>query len=228
MKLNDLIRFTEEHDEEHWISVSDLMSVLMIVFLFIAIFYIEALSGESQRVREVEDTLYDKLLHEFKDDLTAWNVELERKDVTWRFKEPDVLFDTGDAILKEKFKRILDDFFPRYLRILQESKCDIEEVRIEGHTSSEWYDLTGDEAYFKNMHLSQHRTMAVLQYNLSLPTIAGAKEWVKPLLTANGLSSSRLIFSANGRENKVLSRRVEFKVRTKKEQKNCEVIVGSQ
>ena len=42
-------------------------------------------------------------------------------------------------------------------------------------------------------------------------------DWLKGLVTANGLSSSHLILTQNGEENKDLSRRVEFRVRTNAE-----------
>lgn len=41
--------------------------------------------------------------------------------------------------------------------------------------------------------------------------------WMKKLVTANGLSSSHLIYKKNGEEDKFLSRRVEFRVRTNAE-----------
>ena len=65
-----------------------------------------------------------------------------------------MLFEQAEAVLKEKFQNILFDFFPRYVKILtsQKYKTDIEEVRIEGHTSSEWSTSTDP----KNRLLQQH------------------------------------------------------------------------
>ena len=53
-----------------------------------------------------------------------------------RFEEPIIFFNRGSATLKEEFKVILNDFFPRYLKILTSDKYrdDVEEIRIEGHT----------------------------------------------------------------------------------------------
>ena len=42
-------------------------------------------------------------------------------------------------------------------------------------------------------------------------------DWAQFKITANGLSYSHPILNANGTENKDLSRRVEFKVRTNAE-----------
>ena len=44
-------------------------------------------------------------------------------------------------------------------------------------------------------------------------------KWVKPLITANGLSSSKLILDEDGNENSNASRRVEFRIRTNAEEK---------
>ncbi|MHB8423494.1 MAG: hypothetical protein ACYDAM_12165, partial [Leptospirales bacterium] len=105
----------------------------------------------------------------------------------------------------------------RYIAILfsDKYKNSIREIRIEGHTSSVWNDISSsDDAYFKNMELSQARTRSTLQYVLTLPTVQNKKDWLRQLLTANGLSSSKLIYDKNGKEDSLISQRVEFRVRT--------------
>jgi len=49
---------------------------------------------------------------------------------------------------------------------------------------------------------------------MELSSVSGEKPWLKKVLTANGLSSSRLIFQDNGEEDPARSQRVEFRVRT--------------
>ena len=52
----------------------------------------------------------------------------------------------------------------------EKNKNIIQEVRIQGHTSSEWKGTTSyKEAYFENMGLSQNRAKAVLEYSMKLP-----------------------------------------------------------
>nr|WP_241879286.1 hypothetical protein [Psychrobacter sp. PraFG1]UNK06033.1 hypothetical protein MN210_04885 [Psychrobacter sp. PraFG1] len=63
------------------------------------------------------------------------------------------------------------------------------------------------------MQLSQARTLSVLRYVLSEKSTSN-QDWAKSLLTANGLSSSRLIYDKDGKEDSRGSQRVEFKVRT--------------
>ena len=92
----------------------------------------------------------------------------------------------------------------------------IEEVRIEGHTSSEWEESSDPlQAYLGNMVLSQGRTFEVLSYVAGLSGVWDP--WLKERLTANGLSSSRLVLN-NGIEDRTASRRVEFRVRTDAEE----------
>jgi outer membrane protein OmpA-like peptidoglycan-associated protein len=217
-------RHTEE-DGEHWLSVSDMMSGLMVIFLFIAITYMMQVSEDRNQLVEIVVTyektrteIYDQLQIEFKDDLKKWNAEIDKQTLAFRFQEPDILFNVGDAEVKDKFKVILDDFFPRYIKVLKQYQPDIEEIRIEGHTSSEWSkNSAGDErTYFKNMELSQNRTRGTLEYCLMLPQIDSERDWIKHILTANGLSSSKPIL-VNGVEDTVHSRRVEFKVKTNSE-----------
>lgn len=224
--------------EEHWIPLSDLMTGLMMVFMLVAIAFmiqVEALMRKAERhaqqmkdvavlYDEIRQRLYADLQNEFHSDLPRWKASLDR-DLAIRFEEPDVLFDLGKADLKPQFKKILDDFFPRYARIIHNYKDSIEEVRIEGHTSKIWNAQTTDnDAYFKNMELSQSRTRSALQYVLLLPTVAPQRNWLPAKLTANGLSSSRLRFNSDGTENLQASQRVEFRVRTNAEARIGEIL----
>ena len=101
----------------------------------------------------------------------------------------------------------------------------IEEIRVEGHTSSEWSEEVDEEtAYFHNMKLSQDRTRSVLQYCLSVIDDEQVGLWARRYITANGLSSSRLVYDAGGNENKEKSRRVEFRTKTAAEKKVVQIL----
>lgn len=204
-----------------WVSIADMMTGLMIVFMFIAIIYIRPLMEQNSRIKEIavafdqgEVAIYEALQTEFAGDLPVWNAELDRNTLSIRFKSPDVLFESGQSALKNEFKAILDDFFPRYIDVLDQYTDHIQEVRIEGHTSSDWADgVSQMRAYFNNMSLSQARTRTVLNYSLSKKNIIEEYPWTLSTVTANGLSSSRVILR-DGQEDRDASRRVEFKVRT--------------
>ncbi len=219
-------------DEEHWISVSDLMSGLMVIFLFVAISYIRPVIEQREVVREIavawqqsELKLYERLNAEFSKDLANWGAEIDKETLSVRFKAPEILFDQGKANLRPRFVEILNDFFPRYLTVLAEFRDAIDEVRIEGHTSSEWTGTNDPQlAYFRNMALSQERTRAVLEHCLSLPAVGAERDWAREHITANGLSSSKPIRSDAGDEDRDRSRRVEFRVRTNAKQQIVRIL----
>jgi outer membrane protein OmpA-like peptidoglycan-associated protein len=214
---------SSSHEEAQWISLSDLMTSLMMLFMLIAVAFMLKVqaeearaSNEAQLYREIRQDLYKDLYMEFKDRLTVWNAVFNQ-NLTLTFRGPEVLFDTGKTDLKPRFKQILQDFFPRYVRIitLPKYKTSIQEIRIEGHTSSDWNGATGtEEAYFENMELSQGRTRSTLRFVLKLPDVQKEIDWLRSNVTANGLSSSHLILKPDGTEDIDRSRRVDFRILT--------------
>lgn len=216
-------REDEENENPFAMSIGDLMSGLL--FIFILLLTATMLKVQKQSDKEAEITaeynrvktqLYIDLEAEFKDSLKVWNAVIDSTELSVRFQEPSTLFDFNQAILKPKFKAILNDFFPRYIALINQPKYkkNIEEIRIEGHT-----DSYGD--YFTNMKLSQDRPRSVLQYCLGL--LPGSQQnWAMQRITANGLSSSHII-TRNGKEVPRLSRRVEFRIRTNAEEKLEEI-----
>ena len=210
----------DHETSEHWVSVSDLMSGLMMVFLFISIALMRHALIERDKIKEVavayqsnQVALYDQLQKEFAPDLKRWNAEIDRDTLSFEFKSPDILFGLGSSTMKSQFKEVLSDFFPRYMRVLNTFKDSINEVRIEGHTSSQWnVGASPEEAYFKNMELSQSRTRSVLLFVQGLKATGEVQSWVRRNVAAVGLSSSRPVLDESGKEDPERSRRVTFRV----------------
>lgn len=211
------------NEEAQWVSLSDLMTGLMMIFMLIAVAYMMKVESQTYKVKqvavlydEVRLEIYEDLMREFSKDLPVWDAEIN-KDLSIRFRNPDILFNTGKDELKPKFQDILRNFWPRYTRIITAGKYEgtIQEVRIEGHTSSVWGPATpAEEAYFNNMELSQSRTRSTLRFVLGLPEVAGELPWLRKHVTANGLSSSHPILNRQGEEDMGRSQRVEFHIRT--------------
>ncbi len=241
---------------KEYLSIADMMSGLMMVFLLIAIVFmldvqrskdeIEQQKNEiEQQKNEIErqknamaeiaemaeqsrQLLHEKLLREFESDLKRWNADI-LSDNTVRFNAPKVLFKLGKSTLLPRFKTILSDFFPRYVAILQVYRDEIEAIRIEGHTSSDWIK-TDDVAmrYLKNVELSQRRALSTLTYCYALlQHSARQRDWLQLVLRANGLSFAKLIRNGDGSENADKSRRVEFRVVTKAEEKLYQILERS-
>ena len=223
--------------EDFWPSISDLMSGLMIIFMFIAISFMLKVNDEKVKIQsiakeyvELKSEIYQELAEEFVNDLDKWNAHIDEETLSVNFNEPDIFFKQGSSDLNDTFKGILDDFFPRYIKILSKSKYrdEIEEVRIEGHTSSEWSKRAKPmESYFNNMKLSQGRTRKTLEYVMGLEKMKVYSEFMINKVTANGLSYSKRIIDNNGFEDKKMSRRVEFKIRTAADKKINKILIGA-
>ncbi|MBE0508489.1 MAG: OmpA family protein [Marinospirillum sp.] len=227
---------TSEADQGHtWLSVSDLMAGLMMVFLFIAIALMRYGLSERDRVRDIaltyqasQGALYAALQQEFAADLPRWMAHLDQETLSITFNAPEVLFALGSTELSSEFQLILDDFFPRYLDILLDFSESIDEVRVEGHTSSDWgQGFRTEEAYFNNMRLSQGRTRSVLEYVYHQESHSPEQQdWIKQQVAAVGFSSSRLILDQQGEEDAQRSRRVSFRVITNAEQQIRQILAA--
>ncbi len=215
---------------EYWISVSDLMAGLMMVFLFISVALMLEVTDERDRIKEVAKTyqntqlnIYHDLKKEFEQDFDDWGAELDKATLSINFIDPRLLFHPGKATLTPRFKKILENFIPRYLAIVERYHDSIIDVRIEGHTSSDWKNQTDRNAYLHNMELSQVRSLYVLSYIMHMRVINNTSErynWVKSHFSAVGYSSSKLIYKDidHQTEDKVRSRRVTFRIITDSEE----------
>lgn len=127
------------------------------------------------------------------------------------FVSPSVFFAGGDSAVNPRFREVLAEFFPRYVKVLEKYFAEIVEVRLEGNASLEWSgDVNSNDAYFYNMKLSRDRAFNVLQYIFTLNTLQTPekRQWLVDKLRANGAS-----FSKADTENANASRCVEISIR---------------
>ena len=222
MKKKYNIGYEGKDENAFALSTGDLMAGLLFIFILLlmgALLQVQEKAEQDEEVvrryDQIKTQLYIDLQDEFKEDLKVWRATID-SSLCIRFQEPAMLFDNDKAELKPLFKNILNDFFPRYIKVLNraEYRDNIVEIRIEGHTDS-------NGGYFHNMELSQNRTRSVLEYCFGLMSVEQII-WAKSLITANGLSSSQPIL-VHGVEDKSLSRRVEFRVRTNAEKQLEEI-----
>ena len=215
MRLSVLSSRQSSEESTQWLPISDLMSGLMVLFLFIAISLILQVRQIAEEYQDTQEQIYEALLYEFADDLPKWGAKIDKDTLTISFLSPDILFKTGQSDLQDNYKEILSDFFPRYIKVIDRYKDSINEIRIEGHTSSEWAaGVDVDTAYFENMRLSQDRTRTVLQFAYAIPEVSQYRPWIKTHLAAVGLSSAKTIKNESGLENAGASKRVTFRILT--------------
>lgn len=219
--------------DTNWISFSDIMTGLMVIFMFISLsFIIEVQKRQAERdeifeeFKQTKEQLFYELDSVFHDDFDKWNVEFD-KDLSIKFTNPEVLFRQGYSDIRPEFVTILNDFLPKYFNVLiqEKYKDKIAEVRIEGHTDDVPAPTYDSDPYIGNIKLSQARSAEVLKFFRNMDyytTLPSDKEKrIQFWLTANGLSYGRTLdknkelSAISGKDaNDAYSRRVEFRIVT--------------
>ena len=212
-----------------WMSVSDLMTGLMIIFLFIAIAYMSRVEQNQSVLShyvETKQKLHDKLVKEFEGDTLKWQMAIGT-DLSMKFNNPTVLFAQGSWDLTPQFKDILNEFLPRYFGILLKDtlRSNIQEIRLEGHTDNVPFPSLDSDSYVANVILSQRRSLSVLKYFRNMPAYQSYTPKEQRLLeywfTSNGLSYGKSLdddgnytIHSGKPINLQKSRRVEFRIIT--------------
>ncbi|MFY0544960.1 OmpA family protein [Brevibacillus sp. H7] len=222
----------EEEKESFWVSYTDLMSALLIVFalvLMIALFNMQKTFEETQAViKQKEEAIDEKnkmieevvgvktriikeLVKVFQD--SDLDMQVDPQTGAIRFSG-GVFFATNSSEISPTGKQYLEKFIPKYIGILlsDQFRNEISQIIVEGHT-----DTQG--GYLFNLKLSQNRALAVVEqiYSPSFPNFRYRNELNK-VITANGRSFSMPMYKSDGTIDADKSRRVEFKFRLKDDQ----------
>jgi len=216
---------SKNNHSEQWISMSDMMTGLMLIFLLIAVSFMYQVQEKQKQKNQIlfdynnsRKKLYNKLEKSFSDKTKLWWMKID-KDLTIKF---NVDFDPDSYQIKEKLKNILDKFIPEYIKIINNPnyKNRIKEVRIEWHT---WE--CKDFEYEECLVLSQRRANSVLLYIQNSPAFKKLSQKDKDKLnfwfSSNWLWDWKLldknwnyIYKTKLKVDNQKSRRVEFKIIT--------------
>lgn len=173
----------------------------------------ETIKAQQEKIDQiigVRAELIEALKEEFADSDLSVSVDDQTGAITF---DSSVLFDSNEYELKSSGETFLNNFLPRYIRVLfsEEFYDYISQVIIEGHTDT-------DGGYIYNLELSQKRALEVAKYCLSEEEAVLTSDEInnlRSILTANGRSYSNPITNEDGTINKDASRRVEVMFRLK-------------
>lgn len=169
-------------------------------------------SNNAERDKAIKG-INQMLRTEFNNDLQKWGATIGI-DNSIVFKHPKIYFDSASSDISPEFMTILDQFFPRYIKLFHESSYSsyIKNIKIEGHTSSVWNFnrmTKPQEQYFNHMELSQERANSVLKY--CYKNLPRYDSFLKSKLESSGLSFSQAIEKASTQESDN-SHRVTFRL----------------
>ena len=133
----------EEKATEYWMSFSDMMASLLLVFILFLTMTMYQVSLQEELLSDKEDEvnkiigvrkmIVEELKEEFRNSELQIDIDPETGAIT--FSE-GVFFDYDEYKLKDTGKKYLKQFIPQYIKVLlnNKNKQYISEIIIEGHT----------------------------------------------------------------------------------------------
>ena len=228
-----------------WMSLSDIMTALMVIFMFISISYMIEANKQKAEVAKVvsvydgvKKEMGDELANLVQNDLKKWNknIDFDRVTLSVKFVGKDIQFHPDSDRIRTRFLQILKDFVPKYLAIVSQPKYrdKIAEIRIEGHANKP-RSLHGRKSYLEGIAWSQRRAKKVLDFTVSSKEFKSfdteTRNRMEFWLVANGYGFGRTLdgnnqytIDSNEKICSDCSRRVEFRIITTSEQVITEIL----
>jgi len=159
-----------------WLSIGDLMSVLLLLFAFLFVLAMLQLQDKIDKSEQTRVFVIQALQQQLNAKGIHAIVNLETGDVSLT---ESILFDLNKTMLKPEGKKFLEAFMPIYSKIIFSSKTidhEIVRVIVEGHTSSAG-------SFSHNMRLSALRAISVSQFIDSL-SFSNKRNFNKKIMVA--------------------------------------------
>jgi chemotaxis protein MotB len=216
-------RHSEPKDQEYWLSYSDVMAGLLMVFVLMLLVAAARFNDATQRLGEVEGAVIgmvesmavrDSIIQDLQRVSTGSLITIDTVTAAIRLSDSSaVLFEQDDDRLRPAGREIVSQLARNYLPVVVQNaryRKHLREIVVEGHTND-------DGSFRYNMDLSQRRAYAVLRHFFQ-ESAEEDRLLLERYLTARGRSYSDVICSdgttafptdcPNG-VDKVRSRRIE-------------------
>lgn len=160
-------RGSVDEENPYWISFSDIMSGLLILFILVSMTLILELIAKreevDQKIEQIEQI--EQVLREIKSALQAKNivVEISENDSVIRIPDRLLTFDSGSFVIPEGSERIVYDIGDTIRRVIvkQDRYKIFDTIFVEGHTDNQPFRNN----YIKgNWGLSANRAIEVWNY----------------------------------------------------------------
>ena len=207
----------EEVEENiFWVTMTDLMMGLMMVFIVLFIQSILSASSDAIATNQAQQ----EVVQEIEEVMQANDIDVV-VEPNGSVKISDLeLFETNSAELSPKGRAYLNKFIPIYFNLIYSNEIlseNIENIIVQGHTDSQTFKnaKTQNQQCLLNMNLSMRRAYAVSEYALNTNFDQKYADKIRKSLVIEGRGSSKPIYT-NGKEDLGKSRRVELVLSLKK------------
>ncbi len=159
--------------------------------------------------------LNEAMLEEFKQEINNNTVTYDTNTMTLKLNESYLKISKSGVVMTPDYKEVIRSVFPRYVNVAKNYSNKISEVRVEGHSSSRYEGAEAlDKKFEMNKLVSLNRAKLVLGYGSKLGTevVSDNSNFIKDTFKPYGMSSKFTVKNADGTENELLSKRVEFVV----------------
>jgi flagellar motor protein MotB len=205
--------YTGLSDETYSLSISDLMTSLLIIFILTLAYYMLSFSQATARLQENIDTrneILKSIQKELKD--KGITVEIDLKHGVLRLPE-GILFDEGRAVIKEEGRQVIQMLGPILFRTLNKYSGNVETVFIEGHTDNTPIGRELRARFPSNWELSTQRAIntwrAIFKASLKLENLKNKKR--EPLFSCSGYADTRPVSSNDTVEGRMKNRRIDLR-----------------
>lgn len=207
-----------EDDNVFWITMTDLLLGLAIIFMTLFILAMTGFTRSKLQQQAAQSEIAKDLTNKFQEQKI--NAQIDK--LTGQVKISDLeLFKLNSYELSDSGKKFLDKFIPVYVNtIFSNSKIydKISNIVIQGHTDSQMFKSipSKEEQFTKNMDLSLKRANAVENYIFQTAYNKKFTDKLTKTLVVEGKSYTEPVL-VNGKEDYNKSRRVELKLVVKDE-----------
>ena len=159
-----------ESGGEHYLSISDLMSTLFMIFVLVVVIFLVRSTEKQSRIDELEQKI-EKLMEtrrvvlgELTEALKAKNIDVKVNQETGDVSiQQDLLFTRDSSAVQADGQQLLRQFVPAYSEVIFSNPvfaASIHRIVLEGHTSSDGTDR-------HNLELSAARSLNVAELILA-------------------------------------------------------------
>lgn len=209
----------DEEEHNYWMSYSDMMAALFLVFILIISFTLvqyehaknelfaqneqrerdrQKLEEQNRELKASEKTIEDvigikaKIIEKLKERFDKKDIKIKVDNTTGAIElDSSILFDVDKSELKTEGKNKLRTVLPEYIDALFEYENEISEIIIEGHTDNDGVaGRTDYQNYLYNLRLSQDRALSVVKFCLDKKS---------NIFTLNKIEKLKKMLTANGK-----------------------------